>query len=37
MKANVTVKGYTNVILVLNMKRFVNPDDRTRFERLRGM
>jgi len=36
MKANVTVKGYTNVVLVLNMKRFVAEKDRPRFERLRG-
>ncbi|MCZ7549841.1 MAG: hypothetical protein M5U11_11950 [Anaerolineales bacterium] len=35
MKANVTVKGFTNIILVLNMKRFVNEERQTRFERLR--
>jgi hypothetical protein len=36
MKANVSAKGYTNVILVLNMKRFVHEQDRDRFERIRG-
>ncbi|HXF84951.1 MAG TPA: hypothetical protein VNK49_06130 [Anaerolineales bacterium] len=36
MKANVTVKGYTNVVLVLNMKRFVADEDQERFEKLRG-
>lgn len=36
MKAIVTAKGYTGVILVLNMKRFIHPEDRERFERLRG-
>jgi hypothetical protein len=36
MKANVTAKGYTNVMLVLNMKRFVAEKDSARFERLRG-
>ncbi len=36
MKANVTAKGYINVVLVLNMKRFVAEKDRARFERLRG-
>ncbi|HSJ87378.1 MAG TPA: hypothetical protein VK909_09235 [Anaerolineales bacterium] len=36
MKANVSAKGYTNVLLILNMKRFVHPDDQARFERIRG-
>lgn len=36
MKAKVTAKGYTNVVLVLNMKRFVAEEDRQRFELLRG-
>lgn len=36
MKANVSAKGYTNVILVLNMKRFVHTQDQDRFERIRG-
>ena len=36
MKANVSAKGYTNVLLVLNMKRFVQERDRDRFEKIRG-
>jgi hypothetical protein len=36
MKATVSAKGFTNVILVLNMKRFVREADRDRFERIRG-
>ena len=36
MKENVSARGYTNVILVLNMKRFVQEQDQTRFERIRG-
>jgi len=36
MKANVSAKGYTNVLLVLNMKRFVHAHDQARFERIRG-
>ena len=36
MKANVSAKGFTNVILVLNMKRFVREADQARFERIRG-
>jgi hypothetical protein len=36
MKANVSAKGFTNVILVLNMKRFVRESDQARFERIRG-
>jgi hypothetical protein len=36
MKANVPARGYTNVILALNMKRFVQEQDQARFERIRG-
>lgn len=36
MKARVTAKGYTNVVLVLNMKRFIAEKDQERFEHLRG-
>jgi len=36
MKANVSARGYTNVLLVLNMKRFVQEIDQARFERIRG-
>lgn len=36
MKAKVSAKGYTNVILVLNMKRFIREEDQARFERIRG-
>jgi hypothetical protein len=36
MKANISAKGYTNVLLVLNMKRFVHEEDQARFERIRG-
>lgn len=36
MKASVSAKGFTNVILVLNMKRFVREEDQDRFERIRG-
>ena len=36
MKASVSARGYTNVILVLNMKRFVQEQDQTRFEKIRG-
>lgn len=36
MRTNVSAKGYTNVILVLNMKRFVSEEDKDRFERIRG-
>ncbi len=32
MKAKISARGYTNVILVLNMKRFVAAEDRERFE-----
>jgi len=38
MKANVSARGYTSVILIMNMRRFVSPDqdERKRFETLRG-
>jgi len=36
MKANVSARGYTNVLLVLNMKRFVQEADQARFEKIRG-
>jgi hypothetical protein len=36
MKANVSARGYTNVLLVLNMKRFVQEQDQDRFEKIRG-
>src|SRR5574341_339714 len=36
MGANVSARGYTNVLLVLNMKRFVQEGDQARFERIRG-
>jgi hypothetical protein len=38
MKANVSARGYTSVILIMNMKRFISPDqdERSRFETLRG-
>jgi len=36
MKANVSARGYTNVLLVLNMKRFVQEQDQARFEKIRG-
>lgn len=36
MRANVSARGYTNVLLVLNMKRFVQEQDQVRFERIRG-
>ena len=36
MKANVTAKGYTNIILVLNMKRFVAREHQPYFEKIRG-
>jgi len=36
MKSEVTICGYTNVILVLNMKRFVDLKDQSWFERIRG-
>jgi hypothetical protein len=36
MKANISARGYTNVLLVLNMKRFVQEQDQARFEKIRG-
>jgi hypothetical protein len=36
MKTNVSARGFTNVVLVLNMKRFVRETDQARFERIRG-
>lgn len=36
MGARVSARGYTNVLLVLNMKRFVQEQDQARFERFRG-
>lgn len=36
MKANISAKGFTNVILVLNMKRFIREADQDRFEHIRG-
>ncbi len=36
MQANISARGYTNVILVLNMKRFVEQADQERFETIRG-
>ncbi|HXD09478.1 MAG TPA: hypothetical protein VN653_05405 [Anaerolineales bacterium] len=36
MKANISARGYTNVLLVLNMKRFVQAQDQNRFEKIRG-
>jgi len=36
MPKTMSARGYTNVILVLNMKRFVRPDDQKRFETIRG-
>lgn len=36
MGARVSARGYTNVLLALNMKRFVQEPDQDRFERIRG-
>src|SRR3990172_503012 len=36
MKVSVSARGFTNVILVLNMKRFVHEEDQAQFERIRG-
>lgn len=36
MGARVSARGYTNVLLVLNMKRFVQEQDQARFEKIRG-
>lgn len=36
MKANISARGYTNVLLILNMKRFIHEQDQERFEKIRG-
>ncbi|HET6594557.1 MAG TPA: hypothetical protein VFG81_02970 [Anaerolineales bacterium] len=36
MRPSITVRGYTNVVLALNMKRFVSKEHQDRFERIRG-
>ena len=36
MAASVKAQGHTNVIMVMNMNRFIHPDDRQRFQALRG-
>ncbi|RME08105.1 MAG: hypothetical protein D6803_02115, partial [Anaerolineae bacterium] len=36
MHTKILAKGYTSAVLVLNMKRFVHPEDQPRFEALRG-
>lgn len=36
MHTKIMAKGYTNVVMVLNMKRFVRREDQERFENLRG-
>jgi len=36
MKLNISARGYTSVILVMNMKRFVSQGERNDFETLRG-
>ena len=36
MKSKISSKGYTNVILILNMKRFIAAKDQKRFESIRG-
>lgn len=36
MKVKISAKGYTNIILALNMNLFVAPEDQERFENLRG-
>lgn len=36
MKAAISARGYTSVILAMNMKRFVSADERDDFETLRG-
>ena len=37
MKAKISAMGYTNVIMVLNMKRFIVAEDQSRFEAMRGL
>lgn len=36
MEGKISASGHTCVVLVLNMKRFIHPDDQRRFEELRG-
>ncbi len=36
MAERISARGYTSVILVLNMKRFIHPQDQERFETIRG-
>ena len=36
MDGKISATGHTCVVLVLNMKRFIHPDDQGRFEELRG-
>ena len=36
MHLKISAKGYTSVVLVLNMKRFVHQDDKAHFETVRG-
>lgn len=36
MISSVEAKGYTNVILVMNMRRFVSADDHDRFDKIRN-
>ncbi len=36
MHTKIMAKGYSSVVMVLNMKRFVRPEDQERFENLRG-
>ncbi|MBT3391778.1 MAG: hypothetical protein HN413_15375 [Chloroflexi bacterium] len=36
MEDNIRAAGQTSVVLVLNMKRFIAPEDQARFEELRG-
>jgi len=36
MPSNMSARGYTNVILVLNMKRFIRSNDQAHFETIRG-
>lgn len=36
MSIGMSAKGHTHIIMVLNMRRFVRPEDQERFETLRG-
>ena len=36
MHANISAKGYTSVVMVLNMKRFIHKDSQPAFETIRG-